>query len=258
MRGRAPRAAGELADAVLQGARCSPKVHRGARRRMTVATIAQWPAARWRKLMLNAAAYGGVVDGSMAQGQEGSYAAIKFDKQTKEGGCWALSAMWLQHQATSTGQWDDYFAWIKRPSGIKMMNNTQVKHQNRKESGESSKVFLKEVLSGSNFIIDDAQDHAEVDWPTNEAGVACLTTPATFKFINLQFGSGGHAIASRVIGATARFFDPNYGQATFNSLQNFRRWMVNELLPNYNDMFGLAWFRVTNVRRGIGPVKPIG
>jgi len=207
--------------------------------------------------MLNANAYNGVVDGNLQQGAESSYAAIKFDVKTKEGACWALSVMWMAHRSTTTGTFADFLAWIKRPSGIKMMNNSQVEHAKRKDSGESSKVYLKEWLKKQFFIIDDNTDHTEVDWPTNEAGVSALTDPETYKFINLQFGSGGHAIACHSYPGGVTFFDPNYGQFTFASHANFKRWMLSELLPEYNNSFGLEWFRITNVHRGIGPAKPI-
>jgi YopT-type cysteine protease-like protein len=203
--------------------------------------------------MLGCTAYGGMVDGEMQQGSS-NYGYINLDPGTREGGCWALSNMWIVNRTSPKSSFADYLAWISRPSGVKLMNNSQVEMSKRKSGGESSKIYHRQWLQKFGFTI--AGD-LELDWPLNVFQSEGITKDGGFKFLNLQFNRGGHATACQIHGGRATFFDPNYGQATFGSESNFRRWLVEKLLPQYHHDFGLQWFRVSSLRGGAQAAKRV-
>lgn len=198
--------------------------------------------------MLDHAAYGGTVNGEMAQGVEESYAAIKFDAKTAGGACFALSVMWTMHQTKLTHNFSDYLAWIKRPSGIRMMNNRQVKMVEDHGQGVSVDDSLRNWLVSLGFAYGSID---QIATPATAAGLNALVDPLGFKHIYLDFSGGRHAITANATAGGATFFDPNFGEVAFGSHDNFKRWMAERLLPCYP---GLTYCDATSYTKGVGQV----
>ena len=53
-----------------------------------------------------------------------------------------------------------------------------------------------------------------------------------------------------LLSLSAGDLDPNFGQVTFGTAYNFKRWMVNQLFPYYHNGFTLDWFRISTCQRG--------
>jgi hypothetical protein len=196
------------------------------------------------KFVQSATAYGGTVLEEFEQGNPDSYGYINLDPKTREGACYALAALWLIHSKNGT----DFSGTMRKPSGVKAMNNKQVAMAKFKESGGSSVTFLTNWLVPEGFVYDSK---AEYDYPADAGTITALGTPDGFKHINLQFNRGGHAIAATVLSGAVRFYEPNYGVVRFTSADGLKRWFAEKLLPQYDAMFGMSWFRVVTLTRSI-------
>lgn len=179
--------------------------------------------------------YGGLSD-DFRQGDPESYGWINLDQVTRGGACSALSATWL----TFTRGGLDYFTWVKKPSGIKTMNNLFAKTMKAHDWNEP----LKEYLRGYGMKL-------KKSWwckPVNADSAAIRMVSTTgYKMVYISGDAGAHMMAALIEPNKSRYYDPNFGQVAFRSPVNLAYWFKDWWLNDSNYASGAALGRYIKI-----------
>jgi len=161
-----------------------------------------------------------------SQSSSPTYALLKADQQNGGGVCAALSAHWM-HQASRGGSLMDDLI--------------------RNDGGLDAGLFAQVANLQTRSILGADQDRIIYGELTNQFGLRALPTrdreggnPSAaelaeaisgntrgivlYRYISFVGRGGGHAVAAAVTDNDITYFDPNYGQFHFDSLDRFRQW----------------------------------
>ncbi len=160
--------------------------------------------------------FGGITE-DFQQGNPESYGWINLDPKTREGACYALAVFWMiKHR-----KGEDFWGWVKRPSGIKAINNTFVSS----EAAKNQDKYMFKVLRNHGLRHKSGWDYNGEPVQPQTAALQLLRYDG-YKVIGLYGVGGGHAMAAIINGREARFYDPNYGEVSFRSKVNLGYWFV--------------------------------
>ena len=155
--------------------------------------------------------------GDFQQGNVESYGFINLDPGTSHGACYALSVLWMiQHKKK-----ENFFDWVKRPSGIKAMNNlfcTSI-------SVQSQDNHMNKYLENNGLARRIIGDAPRKKYEPDEFAMQIIKENG-YKNIGYLGNEGGHAVAAIILDNESKFFDPNYGQVSFRSKINLAYWYV--------------------------------
>lgn len=160
--------------------------------------------------------FGGIT-GDFQQGNVESYGFINLDPGTSHGACYALSVLWMiKHKKK-----ENFFEWVKKPSGIKAMNNLFC--TSLSVNGQDN--HMNKYLENNGLARRKVGDAPRKKYDPDRFAIQIIKENG-YKNIGYLGEKGGHAVAAIISNTEAKFFDPNYGVVSFRSKINLAYWYV--------------------------------
>jgi len=155
-----------------------------------------------------------------------TFSLLRRDQQTSGGVCEALCCFWSQAAKRN----EDFWAGLLRADGsVSMLRFAPVAALQAEGRMSADHRNLTEVwMAGHGMSIrpalqEDSQHVTAADLA--DSIVASPNAGAPLRLIYIA-GVSAHRMAAQVEGGTVRFFDPNYGDFLFGSIDRFREWFL--------------------------------
>jgi hypothetical protein len=180
------------------------------------------------KMIVNS--FRGEVTQEFEQNVATSFGILNMDKATSHGACDALSTYWLA--ANKSG--DNFWTWVRKPSSIIAVRDYMKKFAGSQFDNNIEKAGVVFKPLGLAVKREGTAGFSPFD---PQAVAAELIGSDGLKKIGFDGPKGGHAIAAYVRDAETLFFDPNYGEAWFETKMNFayfftKFWNSNSFYKN--------------------------
>ncbi len=147
------------------------------------------------------------------------FGILNLDKATAKGACDGLSTYWL----AARKQNQDFWTWVRKPTSIVKVRDYMKHYAGTKFDNDIEKAGT--VFKPLGMAVKREGTTGFKPW--DPQGVAMeLIGSGGYKKIGFDGPGGGHAIAAFVSDAECLFFDPNYGEAWFETKMNFAYFFV--------------------------------
>jgi hypothetical protein len=155
-----------------------------------------------------------------------SFGVLNFDKATSNGACDALSTYWILSGKQGTNFW----SWALKPSSILKLRDYMAKYSGSTFDNNIEKAGA--VLKPAGMSIKSEGTTGFKPWDPQKVSIELIGSNG-YKKIGFDGRGGGHAIAVYISDGDCRFFDPNYGEASFKSKMNFAYFFTKFWNSNY-------------------------